>query len=637
MPSSTNTTTDEKLKVDTTATAYDFDVFPDDGDWVKATFTVKLDKSFSDYVSMLEHTTADEQFGDNAIAKVHPEIQAILDESGSDEAAIPMMYRKAKFRDTSLGGNDAINPLPQFNHDDDIIHPFLALNETDTESGMGRVYSEMIDDNQQILYLAFGVAKFSGLADFYNDAITPKLASLMSEGGFFSIESLGRLFGTAVGAVLIVPFLPIAVLIKLGGIFSGFTELKISRYYDFKNSMPLYYKFANTILQHIAVNLGFMEHDTGTIADGPLAGTNCDLFTMLLKKYRYMQMEELVEGLGEKSTIEEVIDKYFEVRENQTDLASSEGWWEKALGGLGAGIRESINYIGLRIEKTVGSGESISNSTTTSPIANNLNQRVKSTRESLFSMQNGNTGVGIIDGFIKGVTGIMKGATDMVGISDLASVVLGSSYLDIPDIWENSSYSTMNGSNFRMALRAPKGDRYSYFQNICVPLSVVLAGALPRATGQSSYTSPFLINAHCPGKFTINMGIIDSITITRGAEEHGWSHTGLPTCIDVDFTIKDLSPAIFLALNDTNFMNVFATNSAFQAYLSTLGGRSMADTLLWTRNIKRRWQFLKAMVTKVHLNPISIGMNLSYTKVGRILAAVYPGTMLPSRVDSKTQ
>ena len=54
-----------------------------------------------------------------------------------------------------------------------------------------------------------------------------------------------------------------------------------------------------------------------------------------------------------------------------------------------------------------------------------------------------------------------------------------------------------------------------------VPLSMLLAGALPKSTGKHSYDAPFLVEIYDKGKAQTRLGIIDSISITRGVGRLG--------------------------------------------------------------------------------------------------------------------
>ena len=83
----------------------------------------------------------------------------------------------AKFTDTRLGANIGINARPQFTRYSDIrVKGRLAgrndvtLGATKGNFGMGRYYSEAIDDPSQTIYMRFGVPQFNSLTNFLTRA-----------------------------------------------------------------------------------------------------------------------------------------------------------------------------------------------------------------------------------------------------------------------------------------------------------------------------------------------------------------------------------------------------------------------------------------------------------------------------------
>lgn len=629
-------------------------VFPDNGNWVKATFIVKLQEDFDNYLDILKYSLSDEVFGtsDNPSAKLGDVYQDLINSAGTDnsdhEAAIPASITKGKFRDTSLGGNDAINCLYQFNHDDDIIHPYTSLLNTSGEKGMGRVYSEMIDDNQQIMYLSFGVPSFSGIVDFYKDSIDGTLAGLMTSGDFFTIENIGRTVGAAAGAIITLPFLPIIMLKKLGDIIPDLSKQTVTKYYDLQTTMPLYYRCVNTMLSHLAVNMGLAENggvsssQTGSTTSDSSSQENMadaaqetgtetvfgdrgfDIYRIMTKKYKY---NKLADDTYADMTLDQMIDHYRSNGESDYNAEDILSKWDQFLMSFSAGVRDALTYVGFRIEKSVDSSESMSNSTGESDLMATLKGSADSTMEKRFSLAAGNTGISAIDGFISGVSGILKGGMQAVGLDSIHGIMMGSGRLDIPDVWKDSNFN--KSYSFNMSLRAPYGDPISIMQSIYVPLSMILAGALPRAIGKNAYTSPFLVSAYSKGMFSIPLGIIDSLTIKRGSEEHGWNYQNLPTCVDVSFTIKDLSPTMYLAImDDIQWSNIFGQNSSFQSYLQVLSGIGLAENLLWSKNMKKRFKIIKNVMKNQRLNPIAYGMSASFTKLGRMYSACIPQTDL---------
>ena len=118
----------------------------------------------------------------------------------------PVIFvNRGKAADTRLGGNDAINSYYQYNKDDDIIY---NVNKTPEDSGMGRVYSKAIDDNQQILYLSFGLPQHNhNIIGFFARSVLYDAVNLMAEGS--NSGRLARMAGTLVGigVIALVPVL----------------------------------------------------------------------------------------------------------------------------------------------------------------------------------------------------------------------------------------------------------------------------------------------------------------------------------------------------------------------------------------------------------------------------------------------
>lgn len=83
-----------------------------------------------------------------------------------------------KYTDTSLGGNFGINTKYGFTPSADvpIAGRLAGREEFDMASesmnfGMGRRYSEMFDDNEDLLYLEMGDPKFNSLISFVTNAV----------------------------------------------------------------------------------------------------------------------------------------------------------------------------------------------------------------------------------------------------------------------------------------------------------------------------------------------------------------------------------------------------------------------------------------------------------------------------------
>ena len=172
-----------------------------------------------------------------------------------------------------------------------------------------------------------------------------------------------------------------------------------------------------------------------------------------------------------------------------------------------------------------------------------------------------------------------------------------------PEIWSDSQYN--KSYNLSIKLRSPDHDKVSIFMNILVPYCKLLALTLPHATsdvlGESTgeevtmdpntYYSPYLIKAFSKGTINIDMGIIESLTATKGASCQ-WTVDGLPTQIDIDITIKDLYHALAMSgwnglQSDGLLQNTFGyigptcqvvSNSSYMDFLASMAGLNVKDT-----------------------------------------------------------
>ncbi len=550
--------------------------------------------------------------------------------------SIPDRLLGSKARDSSLGGNDAINCFYQFNENDDIIPRANRINGQE-KVGMGRVYSETYDDQQQILHMSFGVADFSSIKKFYEAMIDQDLSQLMNSGKYSVVKTVATTASRVVVTVIALPF----VAAKWGCDFLSSPGMNSpSKYYDFKPTMAIYYKLVNVILAHLAVNMNLNISDVmakeGIKSDGTpdlFKKHGSDILTILSKKLRYEDNAKQVISTEEFWKQAQAADE----KSSAEDLAGKEGGdgkIERFKEGWKIGQDEGLLFVGFRLDKGTDSSESASNTTKESSLSQTINSTVQANKAKLFNvagLRNAGAAGAALGAAADAITGVIGGSMEAFGMKGGLELLKGSGLIDIPEVWENSTFSKTYNFNFQ--LRTPMADKLSIFYSLYTPLAMLLAGAFPRSVGPNAYTTPFIVRCYCKGMFAIPMGIIDNITITRGAAEYGWSRDRLPTQIDISFGIKDLSPVMHMPLADgsiTKWANIFGQNNSFQEYLSTLGGLGLQDRVLTSRLLKRRVSTLAKITMENKLNPMMMGFSLSNSHMGRALSAFYPHSRLPS-------
>lgn len=176
-------------------------------------------------------------------------------------------------------------------------------------------------------------------------------------------------------------------------------------------------------------------------------------------------------------------------------------------------------------------------------------------------------------GVLNSAKEFVGGVGESLGVSGLGAL-MGNAFVDIPQVWQNST-ADLPKSTYTMHLRTPYGNKMSRFMNLYVPLSMILAGALPKSTGKHSYDSPFLVEIFDKGRQQVRLGVIDSLQITRGVGNVGWTRNQEPLGIDVTFSVLDLSSILHMPMNASP--GIFDEDNAYTDYLAVLGSLSLAD------------------------------------------------------------
>ena len=575
------------------------------------------------------------------------------------------MYRSPSVSDASVGGNDAINPYSAFNLDDDIVHD-VSYSGTDSW-GMGRCYGEMYESKQQILYLTMGLPKYRNLQTWLENA-TDKDMSEMNDVGHTKgiLSSLFKFVSGSISLAIKLPWLPFK---WAANIVSSVKDTKITEYFYFRDNMPLYYRYWNTILSDIAVGMGLYGVDDETEPGGgdkskPNNGANVsqaqvnkylvnlpaimqegpDIFKIMSRRAKRAGVTSSVSTDDLTSDPSKSGD--FQKINNEDD--QKETTWKKTLKeglsnfwtGIKAGALEGMNFVGFRIEKADNASESFSNSTQDSPLLSLLNGKVAEHRSATLGAQY--QGEGLLSDLMKAganitrtvnnvkeaVAGLKSGSLDQT----IAYVASGNGFFDLPKQWSGSSGMSRSLS-FNLKLRAKTGgDNVSIFQSIMIPLSGLLAAALPRAVGDTTYTSPFIVRAFCKGMFAVPAGIISTLSITRGSSEFGWSLSRLPTVVDVSFTIEDLSPMLFLSIVggegklSSIFYQAFTNNSKMGEYINTLVGIGTKERYYLLGQLKRRLKTAMLISKNTVFSATYRGYVLGDSSIIRSLMALTPYT-----------
>lgn len=631
-----------------------------------------------------------------------------------EDAVASMNWTSAsfKFTDTSMGGNYGINSRPQFTQYSDVPVKGMikqradpSINDSSGDYGMGRYYSEAIDDPSHTIYMRFGTPEYNGLFSFILDAIAPSDVALVRASRFSSAFAQSYLVSKIVASPFVFAKFPAFFVLNYaatlaGGIFSR----GVKRYYNLRPAMALYWSAVNNLINHVAVNLNMLpktlqerganyaisvdETNLKDILDTIYGLETTKIFgedNLYFNMYAIANRAQMLHNRAQEAEILQLeengtLEKYYVKDQNgyvspTIDTSQKQGGLRKQLDAwfsskLGLGVFNSEsntptggvrNYVlqeagevynpateldhnalkdvylqdvadpidverpsedsgvvmhtrpkkdknglldmieSLRkdgadfaVFKTDFPGqadESFSNSTTELPIKSTFNGASKNMNRIRSSLGQFNTGIDIVDGVIESVSGMLAGSVAgaasaaTFGFSDIVvnslRALFGDAYMDIPKIWDDAT-ARLTTANYKMTLISPYNNPISLMQNIYMPLCMLLAGAIPRSTGKSSYHSPFICQLFDRGRNTIMLGLISELSISRGTSNLSFDPLGKALAVDVNFSVVNLSSVMHYAMTNGSIFDSTASlneDSPMGEYLATISGMSIGSMI----------------------------------------------------------
>ena len=132
------------------------------------------------------------------------------------------------------------------------------------------------------------------------------------------------------------------------------------------------------------------------------------------------------------------------------------------------------------------------------------------------------------------------------------------------------------------------------------------------------------MKAFCKGFFSIPCGIITSLSFTRGKDEFGWSVNMLPTQVNVSMSIRDMSPAFFLSMQDIGLFDTFSRNDKMMEYLDTLSALGIYERQHLFPKAARKLTAALLIKKNTLFNSNYWGMRLGKSSMARGIAAILP-------------
>jgi len=303
-------------------------------------------------------------------------------------------------------------------------------------------------------------------------------------------------------------------------------------------------------------------------------------------------------------------------KDESTVMKTVQKWGGSIINAFDASFRGGGAYAVFAVDYTGAASESISSTTSEIETGGQVKSLSKKSKDIKFNLAGGNFIEGA-DVIINGVKDFAAGALDAIsfGLSSVLQTITGGGYINIPEKWDDSKVS-LPQHTFNMQLISPYGNTFSQLQNIYIPLSMILAGSLPIATGKASYTSPYLCSLFSRGVQNTKLGMITSVTISRGTSNLGFNKSRRPLAVDVSFTVTDLSPVLNVNIPNGIFSEIFSAafddDSPLTRYVSMIGGRNILDERYKARRLKIRAS-KRAMAYSQLFSGAKIGMTFGST------------------------
>ena len=256
------------------------------------------------------------------------------------------------------------------------------------------------------------------------------------------------------------------------------------------------------------------------------------------------------------------------------------------LDGIFQGRTDITDYMAVPfyIESETQINESFSNDTSESSLASTVDSISDFGKEAMFMLGYSQAALGTkileVDADmasqynnLSDMFGSLATGNGFIGniLKNLSSVATGGRLI-FPKIWNDSSFS--RSYDVTIKLRSPDMDNLSIYLNVIVPFLHLLGFALPRQIdgNPNGFFSPFLVRAIYKGFFNIDMGLVTSMSVSKG-DTAQWNANGIPTAIDVNMTITDLYENISMTpTTATNWRYDTLDNTCQMDYIATMCG-----------------------------------------------------------------
>jgi hypothetical protein len=533
--------------------------------------------------------------------------------------------------------------------DPNVMHG--SNNETNNDGslslGTGRYFHEAIAEPSQVIHMRMGTPEFNSLAQFLTSFYNEDAARVARSGRVTSaFYSIGNFAGTVINVI----YWPFLAAQAIGAALRFLFKKPASSFYYSRPSMPTYWLACNTMLNQIITYKGLfpwsLENSKDQIIGQPykidteamesIANALPDIFSKdggidilavanraqrmkrLLEKAMHDALEQAdsfegfvqkldqtyVENSKPKLGIKDYVEKWatlkiaevnkdsesqveetLRVNKDGKEVESPNDWGSF----LEAELDDGLAWASFKVESTGPISESFGNSFTESDLAQKMNDMSAKSKAFYFATAGGNVAEAA-NAVITAGADFIKGALDSFSASGLVALA-GSAFVNIPKHWENFT-AQMPRTTYTMKLVAPYGNTISRIINIDVPLVMLLVAALPKSAGKQAYTWPFLIELYDRGRQQTRLGMIDSLTVTRGTTNMGFTKDGEYNGVEVSFSVMPMDNIIGIPISAGFSVNplkgVFDDDNMYSDYMNVLASVSLSQQVYVANKLRLR-------------------------------------------------
>jgi hypothetical protein len=361
------------------------------------------------------------------------------------------------------------------------------------------------------------------------------------------------------------------------------------RYFSFKEDFTTFVRYFNTLCQMNAVMMGIgNEYVPGApqIDDFKFAYFDWSKYTLSIAMAGRLSANGLntkgAETGGSTSIRNELGGMAQSVKDGISRIMGSDKNAAEAAVDMYDSAVEPY-YTDFVISPNINYSETFGNSVKDSAMAGMFSQMSEMTKELQFILNTSQivseetvnrSKQAAMDTLTKGA-GMLGGSTFVNRFLKGASSVLSGTNIVFPQIWNSSSYA--RNYTIEIPLYTPYGNLTNIFMDILVPIWFWIAISAPHQASVNSYSAPFMLKCHVPGIFSIDMGMVESLNITKGVNNE-WSVDGYPLAVNLQISIVDLYHSFFISrINGVSLTDAYnmMMNSSLIDYVSVQSGIDM--------------------------------------------------------------